>query len=128
MDEKDLYNGENQPLTLTDKTQVNNSEQINININLSNENNITYKLPPKNPINIELDFKNLDNKITDKENEILNINKEYLESKLWYWKIDNNFKFELPPTIFKEKKVINYEKKIHKKNIESNLVKGGIHN
>ena len=110
MDEKSFDNGEGRPLTLTDKTQANYSEQINnINLNLPKENDIIYKLPQKQPINIELDFKNLDNKISDKENEILKINKEYLESKLWFWKIDNNFNFELPPTIFKEKKVINYD-------------------
>jgi len=35
MDEKSYYNGECQPLALTDKTQANYSEQINnINLNL----------------------------------------------------------------------------------------------
>jgi len=52
MDEKSLYNRENQPLAFTNNTQVNDFEQINININIPKENNITYKLPPKQPINI----------------------------------------------------------------------------
>ena len=106
MDEK-IYNGESLPLTLTDKTQLNYSEEINFN--LPKENDIIYKLPPKQSIDIDLDLKNLANTITDKETEILKINKEYLESKLWYWKIDKKFKFELPPTIFKEKQVIDYD-------------------
>ena len=108
MDEKSLYTGESQPLTIEDNTQVNDFEQININVNIPKENDIKYKLPPKQPLNIEFDFQNLDNEISAKENEILKINKDYLESKLWYWKIDNNFNFELPSTIFKEKKVIDY--------------------
>ena len=82
MDEKSLYKRENQPLALTDNTQVNDFEQININVNIPKENDIKYKLPPKQPLNIEFDFQNLDNEISAKENEILKINKDYLESKL----------------------------------------------
>ena len=47
MDEKSLYNKENQPLAFTNNTQVNDFKQININVNIPKENNITYKLPPK---------------------------------------------------------------------------------
>ena len=82
MDEKSLYNGESQPLTIENNTQVNDFEQININVNIPKEHDIKYKLPPKQSINIEFDFQNLDNEISAKENEILKINKDYLESKL----------------------------------------------
>jgi len=107
MDEKSIYNEESQILTLSDKEQSNNKNQIKINS--PKENDIIYKLPPKQGINIELDFKNIDTKISNKEYELLKLNKEYLESKLWYWKIDKDFNFELPPSIFTEKKVIDYE-------------------
>ena len=107
MDEKNIYNEESQVLTLSDKEQTNYKNQINLYT--PKENEIIYKLPPKQTINIELDFKNIDTKISNKEYELLKLNKEYLESKLWYWKIDKDFNFELPPSIFTEKKVIDYK-------------------
>jgi hypothetical protein len=80
MDEKSIYNDESQVLTFSDKDESNNKNQIKINI--PKENDITYKLPPKQAIDIELDFKNLESKISNKEYELLKLNKEYIESKL----------------------------------------------
>ena len=42
-------------------------------------------------------------KLTEEEKNLISINKEYLESKLWSWKKDKEFKFSLPPTIFHQK-------------------------
>ena len=70
-----------------------------------------YTLPPKEYIKIKINDDNLINnekvKLKNKELEILKINQGYLESKLWLWKLDNNFKFDLPSTIFTKKKVID---------------------
>ena len=108
MNEKNNYDVESQPLTEPDKTQIIESGEITDKI-LEKEQSpdINYKLPPKQQINFDFDLKNKKNKLTEKELEILNKNKEYMESKLWYWKLDDYFKFDLPPTIFKEKKVID---------------------
>ena len=55
-------------------------------------------------------------KITEEEKNLLNINKEYLDSKLWTWKKDENFVFTLPPTIFKEKIVIKEDRNLRYQN------------
>ena len=102
MDEKNIYNEESQVLTLSDKEQTNYKNQINLYT--PKENEIIYKLPPKQTINIELYFKNIDTKISNKEYELLKLNKEYLESKLWNWKIDKDFNFELPLQFSPKKK------------------------
>ena len=45
-------------------------------------------------------------KLTEEEMKIINLNKNYLESKLWTWKKDQNFLFTLPKTIFTKKEII----------------------
>ena len=108
MKEKNNYDGESQPLTEPDKTQIIESGELSDKTSEKVKSpGINYKLPPKQQINFNFDLKNKKNKLTEKELEILEINKEYIESKLWYWKLDDYFKFDLPPTIFKEKKVID---------------------
>ena len=102
------YDGESEPLTEPDKTQMiisgDLAEKITEKVLTLD---INYKLPPKQKINFNYNFKNKKNKLTAKETEIMIANKEYLESKLWYWKLDDYFKFDLPPSIFKEKKIID---------------------
>ena len=44
--------------------------------------------------------------IKEEQKKLIEINKEYLESKLWTWKKDENFVFSLPPTIFTTKNII----------------------
>ena len=106
MKEKHNYDGESEPLTEPDRSQVIESGEITDKITEKvTASNINYKLPPKQQI--YFNFQNKKNKFTEKEIGILNTNKEYLESKLWYWKMDDYFKFDLPPTIFKEKKIID---------------------
>lgn len=48
-------------------------------------------------------------KLTDEEKDLINRNKNYIESKLWLWEKDKDFEFILPPTIFTEKKIITNE-------------------
>ena len=48
-------------------------------------------------------------KLTEEEQNLIKINVNYLESKIWYWKKDENFEFILPPTIFTKKDVIRNE-------------------
>ena len=109
MNEKSNYDIEDQPLTEPDKSHIiessNISEKIGENITPPDNNN--YKLPPKQHIEFNLQTKDKKIKLTEKDNEILKLNKEYMESKLWYWKLDDFFKFDLPPTIFTEKKIID---------------------
>ena len=101
------YISENQLLKEPEIIQVSEPQQI---FEKAEENipapDINYKLPPKQKINYDFDI-NEKKKLTDKELEIVDVNRKYLESKLWYWAPDNHFKFDLPPTIFKEKKVID---------------------
>ena len=65
-------------------------------------------LPEKVQINLlkneELNQGN--QKLTEEEMKIINLNKNYLESKLWAWKKDKNFLFSLPKTIFTKKEII----------------------
>ena len=67
-------------------------------------------LPEKIKIKITEDKSNSSSKkkknLTEEEKSLIKINKEYLESKLWTWKRDKDFKFSLPPTIFHRKIVI----------------------
>ena len=111
MNEKSNYDGENHPLTDQEKSQLlessNISEKAIENTSLSEIND--NKLPPKQYIKFNLEL-NKKNKLTEKEKEILSINKEYIESKLWFWKLDETFKFDLPPTVFKQKKSIDNDK------------------
>ena len=113
MNEKSNYDIEDQPLTEPDKSHIiessNISEKIGENITPPDNNN--YKLPPKQHIEFNLQTKDKKIKLTEKDNEILKLNKEYMESKLWYWKLDDFFKFDLPPTIFTEKKIIDSGKR-----------------
>ena len=110
MKEKSNYDGEQQPLTEIDKTQIMESDKISENVKENiPKDELTYKLPKKQNIKFDFDFEDPENEFTDKEKEILKINKDYMESKLWYWKLDNRFKFDLPPTVFKEKKIIDQD-------------------
>ena len=65
-------------------------------------------LPEKVKINLlkNEDFGKENQKLTEEEMKIINLNKNYLESKLWAWKKDNNFLFTLPRTIFSKKEII----------------------
>ena len=56
----------------------------------------------------EEDIKEIE-KLTDEEKDLINRNKNYIESKLWLWEKDKDFEFILPPTIFTEKKIITNE-------------------
>ena len=64
------------------------------------------------PEKIKIQIKEIESKnneiinMSEEEKNLIKINKEYLESKLWNWKKDETFEFILPPTIFKEKKII----------------------
>ena len=108
MKEKENYEGENQPLTEPDKREIIESAELSQKVlEKISSHKINYKLPSKQKIKFNLDFNNKINNLGEKDIEILNKNKEYLESKLWYWKIDSNFKFNLPHTIFKEKKFLD---------------------
>lgn len=121
MNEKSNYDIENQPLTEPDKTDLKQSSEISerlINESSSKENN-NYKLPPKMHIKFNLRLKERKNKLNEKDKEILKVNKEYLESKLWFWELDDEFKFDLPPTIFTEKKIIDSNKGLQYKNQEA---------
>ena len=51
-------------------------------------------------------------KLSEEEKNLIKINKDYLESKLWSWKKDENFEFILPPTIFTEKIIIRNENEL----------------
>ena len=71
-------------------------------------------LPKKVKLNLcddkekEEDIKEIE-KLTDEEKDLINRNKNYIESKLWLWEKDKDFEFILPPTIFTEKKIITNE-------------------
>ena len=110
MKEKSSYDGEEQPLTETHKTQIMESDKIleNMKENIP-KHEMIYKLPKKQCIQFNFDLEEPENEFTEKEKDILKINKDYMQSKLWYWKLDNHFKFELPPTVFKEKKIIDQD-------------------
>ena len=56
--------------------------------------------------------------LTEEEKNIINLCKNYVESKLWAWKKDENFVFDLPPTVFHEKKTINVPPEFQYNNLE----------
>ena len=105
MKEKNNYDGEEQPLN--EKQKINLDKTTIISMDNRSDNDVEYKLPKKQKLEFDFDFHDSTIKIADKEQNILKINKEYMESKLWYWKLDDFFKFDLPPTIFTEKKIID---------------------
>ena len=78
-------------------------------------NHIPYKQQFFFPNNL-----NLNNKIKNlnsEEKNVLQINKNFIEKHSWKWRIDNNFRFNLPPTIFELKKKIEIPEKFqHKSN------------
>lgn len=81
-----------------------------MNENDEMDENIFEHLPEK----VKLKFlinedKEKGENLSEEEKNVIKINKDYLESKLWLWKKDENFEFLLPPTTFKEKKVIERE-------------------
>lgn len=73
--------------------------------------NLFSKIPEKIKLNLLKNEQEEDNKnrLTEEEKNLLKINKNYLESKLWNWKKDENFEFSLPPTIFTNKIIIRGE-------------------
>ena len=64
--------------------------------------------------------KNIEDKISklnEEEKKVMEINKNFIEKHSWKWRIDNNFLFLLPSTIFQTKKEIEVpEKYQHKSN------------
>ena len=104
MKEKNNYDGEEQPLN--EKQKINLDKTTIISMDNRSDNDVEYKLPKKQKLEFDFDFHDSTIKIADKEQNILKINKEYMESKLWYWKLDNRFKFNLPTTAFNEKKLL----------------------
>ena len=92
---------------------MNENENDNENDNeKGNENdNILNHIPDKVKLKLLKDDieEEKKEKLSDEEKHLIKINKDYLESKLWNWKKDENFKFLLPPTIFVEKKMIQSE-------------------
>ena len=114
MKEKNNYDGEEQPLN--EKQKINLDKTTIISMDNRSDNDVEYKLPKKQKLEFDFDFHDSTIKIADKEQNILKINKEYMESKLWYWKLDNRFKFNLPTTAFNEKKIIDGNKGYQHKN------------
>ena len=71
--------------------------------------NLLDNLPDKEKLKFdesEDDDENDNKGISDEDRKLIEINKNYIESKLWNWKEDDNFEFVIPPTIFKEKIII----------------------
>ena len=71
--------------------------------------NIFNHLPDKVKLKILKNEEDGKGKLSDEEKNVIKINKDYLESRLWNWKKDENFKFILPSTIFKKKIIIQSE-------------------
>ena len=63
------------------------------------------------PNKIKLKFPENEKKknITEEEQNLIKVNRDYLEKKLWLWKRDDNFIFTLPPTIFTKQIIIKNE-------------------
>ena len=76
------------------------------------------QLPEKEKIKlIEEEEEDEENKkINEEDKKLILINKNYIESKLWCWKKDKNFEFEIPPTIFTEKIIINCDNNLRYNN------------
>ena len=68
-------------------------------------------LPEKIKINLlkNENFGKGSQKLTEEEIKLIEINKNYLESKLWSWKKDKNFLFTLPKIVFTKKEIIQSE-------------------
>ena len=66
-------------------------------------NHIPVKEPFHYPNVIEEKMK----KLNEEEKNIIKLNRNFIEKFSWKWRIDNNFRFILPPTIFHSKKIID---------------------
>ena len=73
---------------------------------LEEENELLAHIPQK--IKLKLSERKT-GKLTEEENILIKMNRDYLEKKLWLWKKDNNFDFNLPPTIFSRQITIKNE-------------------
>ena len=72
-----------------------------------------YVLPKKTKITLkkEQNQNNIQN-YTEEETTVLEVNTNYIESKLWAWEKDKDFKFVLPPTIFDQKVIIENDENL----------------
>ena len=58
------------------------------------------------------------NKLNEEEKNLIQINKNYIEKHSWKWRINDNFRFRIPSSIFDSKKIIDIPNKFqHKSNI-----------
>ena len=73
---------------------------------LEEENELLAHIPQK--IKLKLSERKT-GKLTEEEKNLIKMNRDYLEKKLWLWKKDNNFDFNLPPTIFTRQITIKNE-------------------
>ena len=83
-------------------------------------------IPEKDQYTFPHNLQNKTKKINEEEKEIFKITKNYIEKNLWKWRIDNNFRFNLPPTIFEEKKIIDIPQNFQHKSIETEYASNNI--
>lgn len=74
-------------------------------------------IPGKEKYHFPYNLQNKIKKLNEEEKDLIQINKNYIENRFWKWIIDNNFRFNIPPTIFKVKKTIDIPNQFqHKSN------------
>ena len=74
-------------------------------------------LPQKEQFHFPNNLQNEIRKLNEEEKNIIQINKNFIEKHSWKWRIDDNFRFNVPPTIFNVKKTIDIPNQFqHKSN------------
>ena len=73
----------------------------------------------KEQFHFPLDINNKISKLNAEEKKVIEINKNFIEKHSWKWRIDNNFLFNLPPSIFHVKQKFEIPEKFKYKSNET---------
>ena len=64
-------------------------------------------IPDKQQFNFPQNIYKKIDKLNEEQKKVLETIKNFIEKNSWKWRIDNNFRFNLPPTIFQNERIID---------------------